>query len=230
MLLLLIVSEFIQPALLHSKTTHNKYAKTTINIRSRPNTKSKICGRFYWNDKIKILQKINAKWYKIIHQDKIRYVAAKYLKKVKCKSKIYKIQSNSSFKSYEDGDCITNNISTSQGKLKQRYHIDYQTGVYMIDDRYCIALGQFYAKKVGTKVDLLLSHNNKTHILKCVVADMKAKKDTLNNHRIHKDGSVVEFIVRTSLLSKKTRFTGDVSYINKKFGGKIAEIRVYKEE
>lgn len=230
LLLLLILSEFIKPVFASSKTIHNKYAKTTLNIRNNPNVKSKICGQFYWNDKINVIQKENSKWYKIIYHGKIRYVASKYLKNKRCKYKTYQIVSNKSFKSYEDVDCITNNKLLLQGKLKQKYHLDNKTGVYMIGNRYCIALGQFYTKTPGIKVDLVLEYNNKKHILKCIAADVKAKKDTINKNKIHKDSSIAEFVVKTNILSKMTKLTGDISYAGNKFKGKIIKIKVYKEK
>ena len=75
----------------------------------------------------------------------------------------------------------------------------------------------------------MLSHNGRKHTLKCITADSKADKDTINNHRIHKDGSIVEFVVKSSALNKKARYTwGNISYAGKQFRGKIVEIRVYK--
>ena len=76
----------------------------------------------------------------------------------------------------------------------------------------------------------MLSRNGRKHILKCITADSKADKDTIKIHRVHKDGSVVEFVVKTSTLNKKARYTcGDISYAGKQFRGKIVEIRVYKK-
>ena len=75
----------------------------------------------------------------------------------------------------------------------------------------------------------MLSHNGRKHTLKCITADSKSDKDTINNHRVHKDGSIVEFVVKSSALNKKARYTwGDISYAGKQFRGKIVEIRVYK--
>lgn len=99
----------------------------------------------------------------------------------------------------------------------------------MIGDRYCIAVGSYYTDKLGVKIDLVLSHNGRKHTLRCITADSKADKDTVNNHSVHKDGSVVEFVVKTSYLPYKARYTyGDVSYAGKQFKGKIKQIRVYK--
>ena len=99
----------------------------------------------------------------------------------------------------------------------------------MVGDRYCIAVGSYYTKKIGVKIDLVLSHNGRKHTLKCITADSKDDSDTVNNHRVHKDGSIVEFVVKSSALNKKARYTwGNISYAGKQFRGKIVGIRVYK--
>ena len=98
----------------------------------------------------------------------------------------------------------------------------------MVENRYCIAVGSYYTKNIGVKIDLVLSHNGRKRILKCITADSKADKDTVNQHRVHNDGSVVEFIVSTSNLPPVARQMGDVSYAGKQFKGKILQIRVYK--
>ena len=203
------------------------YAKTTINIRAKPNVKSKIVGHVYWNDKVKILKKINKKWYMISYKKQKRYICRKYLRKNRKKYKVYSSPSKNTFKSYEDADCITDNSSLAQGKLKEKYYLDYQSGVWMVGNRYCIAIGSHYTKNIGVKIDLVLSHHGRKRILKCITADSKSDKDTVNNHKIHKDGSVVEFIVNTDYLSKNVHLMGDVSYAGKKFKGKIEKIRVY---
>lgn len=145
------------------------------------------------------------------------------------KYKTYQTYSSKTFKSYEDAQCITSNTSIAQGRLKKKYKLDPHTGIYTVNGRYCVALGSYFTKKIGVKVDLILSYKNKKHIVKCITADSKADRDTINNHRVHKDGSVAEFVVNTRSLSAKTRLMGDISYSSKKFKGKIVAIRVYKK-
>ena len=213
---------------LDAKTNNYKYAKTTVNIRAKTNISSKIVGQLYWNDKVQVIKKVNKRWYLVKYKKKNRYVCAKYLKKKRSKYRTYQSPSSNSFKSYEDADCITDSTKLAQGRLKKKYHLD-KSGVYMVGDRYCIAVGSYYTKKIGVKIDLMLSHNGRKHTLKCITADSKDDSDTVNNHRVHKDGSIVEFVVKSSALNKKARYTwGDVSYAGKQFRGKIVEIRVYK--
>lgn len=208
--------------------SNTKYAKTTINIRAKPNTKSKIVGQFYWNDKVQIIKRVSKKWYMIRYKKKKRYVCASFLKNRKSKYKVCSSPSKNTFKSYEDANCITDSTKLAQGRLKRGYHLDYHSGVWMVGNRYCIAVGSFYTKRIGVKIDLVLSHHGRKHTLKCITADCKADKDTVKNHKIHKDGSVVEFVVRTGCLPKKVKRMGDVSYAGKKFRGKIVQIRIYK--
>ena len=138
---------------LNAKTNNYKYAKTTVNIRAKPNTRSKIVGQLYWNDKVQIVRKINKRWYLVRYKKKNRYVCTKYLKKKRSKYKAYQSPSSNTFKSYEDAECITDSSKLAQGRLKKKYHLD-KSGVWMVGNRYCIAVGSFYAgEKVGVKID-----------------------------------------------------------------------------
>ena len=204
-----------------------RYSITTVNVRTKPNTNSKIVGQLHWNEKVRIIREVNREWYLIQYRKKKRYVCAEYLTKRKYHYKSFTPPSNSKFKSYEDADCITNSRSLAEGRLKVKYHLDDHTGVWMVGDRYCIAIGSFYTTKIGAKVDLVLLHGDRTHTLKCITADSKADKDTVDQHRIHRDGSVVEFVVKTSSLPGMARRMGDVSYAGNKFKGKVEQIRVY---
>jgi len=219
----------MNPVLLMAKG-NCRYAKTTVNIRAKPTMKSKIVGQVYWNDRIKFVKEVNKKWCLIKYKNKMCYICSKYLKESRSKYKTYPSPNDNTFKSYEDSECITDNVGIAQGRLKKKYHLDYHSGVWMVGNRYCIAIGSYYTKKIGVKVDLVLSLNGRKHTLKCITADSKADKDTINNHKVHKDGSIVEFVVNTSYLPKMVTLTGDVSYADKKFKGKVKKIKVYKED
>lgn len=208
--------------------TQTMYAKTTVNIRDKPNTHGKIVGCVYWNEKVKIIQKENKKWYSVNYKGKKNFICAEYLKKQKTGYRTFVVNDRTTFKSYEDASCITNSTSILQGILKQKYHMDYSSGVYMVNNRYCAAVGSYFTKKVGTKMDLVLSYKDNIHILKCIAADIKSDKDTIMNHSVHKDGSIVEFVVNNKYISDKARIMGDVSYSGNIFKGRIKEIRVYK--
>ena len=226
LIIVILSSMFTTP--IEAKNNNYMYAITTVNIRKKPSIKSKSVGQIYWNDKVKVTKKVSKKWYKVKYKKKNRYICAKYLKKKQYKYKTYSSPSSNSFKSFEDADCITDSTKLAHGRLKRKYHLDYRSGVWMVGNRYCIAVGSYYTKNIGVKIDLVLSHKGKKHILKCITADSKADKDTVKNHRVHKDGSVVEFVVKTSALPKKALLRGDVSYAGKQFKGKIVKIKIYK--
>lgn len=151
-MILLIFSISSSPIVVKAESS-TRYAKATINIRAKPNTKSKIVGKLYWNDKVQIIKKVSKKWYMIRYKRKKRYVCADFLKRRKSKYKVYPSQSSNAFKSYEDANCITDSTKLAQGRLKRGYHLDYHSGVWMVGNRYCIAVGSFYTKRIGVKID-----------------------------------------------------------------------------
>ena len=71
--ILLLQSMFTNPTLSSAKSNY-KYAKTTVNIREKPNTNSKIVGQLYWNDQVQVIKKVNKKWYLVRYKKKNRYV------------------------------------------------------------------------------------------------------------------------------------------------------------
>ena len=94
----------------------------------------------------------------------------------------------------------------------------------MIDGRYCIALGSYYATDIGTKIDLIME-NGQT--VECILAEQKDDSDTDIINQRHSDTSIVEFVVRESSLSKTVKNKGDCSYADDCLLGEIKEIRVY---
>ena len=228
LIIALLLSISTTPTLLYAKNTTYRYSKTTVNIRVKPTTHSILVGQLHFNDKVLVIKSANKKWYQIRYKKKTRYVASKYFSKKKAKYKSFSSPSSKTFKSYEDANCMTDNPKVPQGKLKKDYQLDIESGVWMVGNRYCIAVGSYYTRKIGVKIDLVLSQNSKKHILKCITADGKADRDTIDNHRMHRDGSVVEFVVKTGSLPKMARRMGDISYAGKKFRGKVTKLRVYK--
>ena len=135
------------------------------------------------------------------------------------------VPSNNSFKSYMDKNCLTN-ISSAQYALKSEY-LDSASGIMMVDDRYVVAVGTYYATKVGTRIDLVMQNES---VVPCIVGDIKADCDTDALNQQHTiDGSVVEFIVDTNRLVSEAKQRGDTSYADPNLMGEIASIRVYLE-
>ncbi len=204
------------------------YTTDITNVRTKPSRSAKVVCTTYWNEKVKVLD-TEGKWCKVLYKGKERYIFKKYLSNKEAKYKEHKSPSGNAFKSCEPAGCITDRLSLPQGRLKQSYRLDRKSGVYMVGDRYCVALGSYYTTKIGAKVDLVLSYKGKRSVLKCILADQKANRDTIKNHRVHLDGSVAEFVVNSNAMPRYARYTmGDVSYAAKQFKGKIVQIRVYK--
>ena len=135
------------------------------------------------------------------------------------------VPSNNSFKSYMGEHKITD-TSSAQYQLKSEY-LDSACGIKLVDDRYVIAIGTYYSKTIGTRVDLVMANNE---IVPCIVGDVKANKDTDAMNRQHnRDGSVVEFVVNANTLCSEAKSHGDASWCDPRLMGEIKAIRVYKE-
>ena len=145
---------------------------------------------------------------------------------VVCHAKSYKtygVPSSSSFKSYMSYRAITNK-SSKQYKLQQKAKTNSK-GIRTVNGRYCIAMGSYYATNIGTKIDLVMKNGK---VIKCILADQKADRDTDSTNRYTSDGSIVEFIVDTGKLPRMVKLMGDVSYAYDSFRGKIKAVREYK--
>lgn len=87
--------------------------------------------------------------------------------------------------------------SRNSGQYKLLYgdsaYTDTVTGLRMVDGRYCIAVGTFYASKIGTKINLVMANGG---VVECILGDVKSDEHTDPTHRYQKyDGSVAEMIV-----------------------------------
>ena len=133
------------------------------------------------------------------------------------------VPSNNSFKSYMDADTITSR-NTDQYKLKAKYVIDEQTGIWTVDERYCIAVGSYYTKSIGTYIDVVMENGSTLH---CILGECKRNSDTDNTNRQNPNGSVVEFIVNTSSMPSMVRKMGNCSYACEEMKGEIESIIVY---
>lgn len=205
------------------------FAKGTVDVRLTPDPHSKLLGRLYWNDEVKVIQKEDDA-VSMVHFKSGKYtvgfVEHKYLRKHRTNCRTYRSPTTGCFKSYMDAKMITDR-SSRQFSMKSQYHLD-KTGVWMIGDRYCAAIGQYYSKHAGIKFDVILKNKKgKLHTLKCISGDEKARKDTIMDDRVHSDGSMLEFIVNISSLSRKARRMGNISYAGKQFSGAVYKIRVY---
>lgn len=138
--------------------------------------------------------------------------------------KVYSTPSGNSFKSYMSYRALSS--SSAQGKLQAKAKTDKSTGIRTVDGRYCVALGSYYCSKIGTKFDLVMSNGS---IVKCILGDQKADRDTDAKNQKTSDGSIAEFLVDMDQLPSQVKTMGDVSYADKALKGNIAEIRVYEK-
>ena len=130
--------------------------------------------------------------------------------------------SNDKRKSYMDYTCITSK-SSPQYKLQQKAYTD-SNGVRAVDGRYCIAIGSYYTKTIGTYIDLVLENGT---VIPCIIGDHKQDIHTVDNHKIGLDGGFAEFIVDTDKLNSDSRLHGDVSYSTDGWLSNVESIRLY---
>lgn len=117
---------------------------------------------------------------------------------------------NTSFKSYMDYRCITNQAS-KQWKLQQQAYTNGQ-GFRMIGDDYLVALGTFYAGGCGERFRVTLS-SGKTFTV--MTGDIKSNRHTNETRqycpRSDGSGNMIEFIVDSKAMSRDALRMGNLS-------------------
>lgn len=114
--------------------------------------------------------------------------------------------------------------SSPQYKLlnSKKCYTDSKTGIRMVDDCYCIALGSYYGSKIGTKYKITLS-SGKT--FKAILCDQKANRHTdSKNQYAMRNKDIVEFYVQKGKIPKGVR--GDYGKLEQ-FKGKVVKIEKY---
>lgn len=136
---------------------------------------------------------------------------------------------NSNFKAYMGYDAVTC-VSSPQYQLlnSESAYTDANTGIRMVDNRYCVALGSYYASTIGQKVDLYLETGV---VIPCILGDCKA--DCHTNWDTHQycnsNGSVAEFIVDYSVFNYLKDASGTVNWCVGdcgSFNGRIMKIEL----
>lgn len=133
----------------------------------------------------------------------------------------------SNVKTYMPYTAVTSKTSDQYKLLySDRAYTDSETGLRMVDGRYCIAVGTGYCSKIGTKIDLVMEDGS---IVKCILGDVKADCDTDATNRYHQiDGSVAEFIVDYSIFNSKKDSSGTVNWVNG-LDGKIIKVVILND-
>lgn len=111
------------------------------------------------------------------------------------------------FKGYMDYRTITDK-SSKQYLLRRVSYTDDQ-GFRMINGKYLVAVGKFYATEVGKELRVTLSSGT---TIECIVGDIKAEAHTDENMQyVPGTTNIIEFIVDTRVMPEKHRLAGDVS-------------------
>lgn len=119
-------------------------------------------------------------------------------------------------KTYMDYTAVTNRNS-SQYQLLHSQKAYTRKGFRMYDGYYCVAMGSYYSRQIGTKFYVTLS-NGRT--LRCILGDQKSDRHTNETHQYaKKNKDILEFIVDGMSLSG-----GDISEIEG-FEGSITSIQ-----
>lgn len=192
-----------------------------LRVRENPDTNSNVIEYLSYGDKIDY-SIYNDEWLVIKVNNNYAYVNKKYIVDTLPNYEAKSVEGDKR-KSYMDYTMITSK-SSPQYKLQHKHAYTDDTGIRMVDGRYCIALGSHYTHKIGQYVDLVLENGV---VIECIIGDQKDDKDTNASNTIAHDGSATEFIVETKALSKKVRRMGDIGYIYDGWLSKVVEIRIY---
>lgn len=193
------------------------WTTSSVDVKKEPNTNSESIDKYFWNKEL-IVSYIDDNWAKI--KDDNGYIERRFITEDKIGFS-YKDAPKNTRKSYMDYRTITSK-SSRQYKLQQIAYTG-DDGIRMVNGRYCIALGSYYTTKIGQYVDIELENGV---IIPCILADCKSDRHTDSLHQIHKDGSVVEFVVDTKLLPRLVKLMGDVSYMNE-WKSQVVNVKVY---
>lgn len=137
---------------------------------------------------------------------------------------ILSVPDNNEFKSFMSYQSITDKTS-AQYELQQNAYTNVY-GIRMVGNRYCVAVGTYYATEIGTELDVVMENGS---ILKCIVGDLKNDIHTDETNRQHTvDNSVVEFIMDRNEISSELSICGDVSILSVRFLGSIDYIKRYE--
>lgn len=156
-----------------NNTFKKGWTKTTLNVRKKPSTKSKILDVLPFNSKVKFVKE-NKKWVKIKYKNKYAYVYKRYILKKKIKYDLYSVPEYSGYKSWMPYTAITS-TSSPQYFLQNEYAYTGTYGIRQINGRYCVAIGSHFTDDIGQYFDLILENGT---VVPCILADQKANEDT----------------------------------------------------
>ena len=101
-------------------------------------------------------------------------------------------------------------------------YTDEKTGIRMVDDYYCVALGSFYGSTIGTKYRITFSTGDSIKVILC---DQKSDRHTDSNHQYAvKNCDIMEFYVEKGKIPSNVR--GNYGNLEQ-FSGDIVKIERY---
>lgn len=204
-----------------------RYAMAPLNVRRKPNSKSKVIKGLNYNQKVYV-KPYNTKWVELVNKKgkHIGYVREKYLSKKQMKSRDYEIPEYSGMKSWMDYRKITDTESP-QWKLQQEYAETGSYGLRTVDGRYCVAIGYAFEPKIGQYFDLVLRNGT---VIPCIISDIKAHADTTDDMYTTDTDCYSEFVVDGESLSNKAHPHGDISDVNKDWDSPVEYIKIYTKK
>lgn len=134
---------------------------------------------------------------------------------------------DTSFKSYMDYNCITDD-TTKQWELQQTAYTD-EYGLRKIGTDYCVAVGSYYSETVGERFKITLDSDNEFTV---IISDLKKDEHTDSSNRYSPvydengnfySANILEFIVDVDQLHSMVITLGTVSYYSE-FEGNIVSI------
>lgn len=134
---------------------------------------------------------------------------------------------DTSFKAYMDYRCITDKTS-KQYELQQKAETD-DLGLRKYGDYYLIGLGTYYADSVGEKFRITLENDKVFYAMTGdIKADIHTDKNNMYSPVYNSNGTfisanVVEFIVDTKAMDRKTKLSGSVGTYED-FSGNIVKV------
>lgn len=206
----------------HYECNKTGYIIEDTSVFIAPHNEAIICDDISWNEEIQYGD-YNDNWVIIEKEGGYCFIKKAFVND-KPASYTYFDVSGDRRKSYMDWKCITDK-SSPQYKLQSLAYTD-TNGVRAVNGRYCIALGSYYTHNVGQYVDLVLQNGE---VIPCIIGDCKRNRDTTSNHSVGVDGSVAEFVVETSKLSKSTKTSGDVGDASDGWKSNVSSMIVYNK-
>lgn len=137
---------------------------------------------------------------------------------------------DTSFKAYMDYRCITD-TNSMQYKLQQNAWTD-KDGLRRLGEAYMVAMGTYYADECGKTFEITFDTDEKILV---VVGDIKADCHTDKTNRYSPvydnngnfiSANVLEFIVDTKAMSRRTKRLGTVEYCSNLQGNIVSIVAI----